>query len=912
MTRWYDIAPPHADIKAGDFDESVFAAKLGDVVDGTAPDDYSNAYPFYRKTYLTNGLEHLLQRVHRKLADGKGPGVVQLQTPFGGGKTHALILVWHYLENGTRIKSELPDGVDLVDANTAVIVGKDANVSEGFRDGSYTRRTLWGEIAYQLGGDAAYDKVKANDENRIAPGRADLRDLLAPLQPFVLLIDEVLEYVVRARGVKVEESTLGAQTLSFFDELTEAVAGLPNGLLIATLPSSEQEDFGDAALNDLGSIEKIFGRQQAIYTPVESQEVYSIIRQRLFADVDEAAMRDVVDRYVQFYQRHDDSFPSKATTGEYRSRMEQAYPFHPEVIDILYEKWSTFSSFQRTRGALQLLARVIERLYENGGIDLILPGDVDLGEAAIRNGFLEHLTPQHKGIVASDIVGGDEKSRQLDREHKQWNGLAERNATAIFLHSFTAETQDRGIDVDTIKLDVLRPDENHPLVDSVLRQQSKTLWYLNTRGDQYYFSNVPNLNRMVVDKKALVAQERVRDTLRRKVSNQLGQAFEAHRWPASSGEVPDDRALKLVVWDPENEAPSDQTLRDWIRKCGDGPRVYKNTLLFALPDADRHTRLQDRIRQQLALSAIRQEIEEGEHPALEDKTAEVTRRIRKIDDEYPQKVRELYHVAALPVDNGGDGIERENFGPPPAGAASLTDWFFDKLSERRSGKILRRAPSASFLKQKFLPDDEPISLRSVAEQFYKDVRLPMLRDDRWLTEAIAKGVGEGTFGLVRKADDEDVDPQSIQFGRRPGDVHLDEAGWLLVPAEQAREWAETARKERSTSAAEASTAGDSSDEGGSDQERGVEEPDERVEAPTDDTLDRVAFRASNVSANRFVDVYRGVIQPLVQEAGDFDISFEVDVSANDGVSKQVVEQQVMETLRQLGAEVERRDDTSEE
>jgi hypothetical protein len=186
----------------------------------------------------------------------------------------------------------------------------------------------------------------------------------------------------------------------------------------------------------------------------------------------------------------------------------------------------------------------------------------------------------------------------------------------------------------------------------------------------------------------------------------------------------------------------------------------------------------------------------------------------------------------------------------------------------------------------------------------------MLRADRWLSKAIATGVEEGTFGLVRKADDEDVEPQSVQFRHLPRNVHLDEAGWLLVPTEQAREWAEMARQERSMSTTEDSPASGSSDEDDTDQEPGGDKSDGPTGSSTDDTLDRVAFRASNVSADRFVDVYRGVIQPLVQEVGSFDVSFEIDVSAEEGVSKRVFEQQVLETLRQLGAEVERRDDAA--
>jgi predicted AAA+ superfamily ATPase len=346
MQNWFDIITPHEDIRKGHFDEAVFAAKLGDVTSGEAPPDYNGPYAFYKKTYITSGLENLLQRVSEKLSGGKGPGVVQLQTPFGGGKTHALILTYHYLTSGERVEGLLPDGVEQQSPHLATIVGTDANASEGFETDGVQRHTLWGELAYQLGGEDALGKIEANDQNRTSPGRKSLRDVLEPLQPFCILLDEALEYVVRARGVEVGDTTLGAQTLSFFQELTEAVSSLPRGLMIATLPSGENEDFSDDKARNLGKIQQIFGRLEAIYTPVQGEEVYSIIRRRLFeAPDDQDDVREIIDQYVRRYGQHKDELPAKVREGDYRRKMERAYPFHPEVIDILYEKWGTFASF---------------------------------------------------------------------------------------------------------------------------------------------------------------------------------------------------------------------------------------------------------------------------------------------------------------------------------------------------------------------------------------------------------------------------------------------------------------------------------------------------------------------------------------------------------------------------------------
>ncbi len=916
MPKWYSVAPPHDDIKQGDFDESVFAAKLGDVVTGDAPPDYNDPYAFFQKTYLTKGLEKLLQSVHRKLEGGKGPGVVELQTPFGGGKTHALILVYHYLKNGDRVKEELPDDVGLLSPNISAIVGTDINPSEGFRTGDLVRHTLWGQIAYQLGGQQAYSAIASNDKNRISPGRKDLRAMLEPLQPFAILLDEVLEYVVRARGIGIEDSTLGSQTLSFLQELTEAVSSLDQGLLIATLPSSEQEDFGESEQQNLAKMEKIFGRLEAIYTPVEGEEIYSIIRRRLFERPDEAEVRSVVDEYVQTYQKNRNDLPGKATSGDFRRKMELSYPFHPEVIDILYEKWSTFSSFQRTRGALRLLARVAEDLYEREeAIDLILPGDINLGKSAIREEFLRHLGPEYEGVIDSDIAGDNAKSQRLDSENRSWDHLAQRNATSIFLHSFAADQNERGIDLPYIKVDVARPDTPLTLVTDVLQKQRQELWYLNTRGDQeYFFSNVPNLNRVVIDKKSQVQRTSVRKELKTRIESELGNKLRTYLWPSSGDKIPDNQELKLAVLDPD-ENYEDRELRRWIDKKGQSYRTYKNTLIFAVPDDDRHVRFENKIKDYLALQEISDGIDRGDYSALEEQKDEVQRRIQNLTDDFPRKVREMYQVAKVPVMNG-KSLEEIDFGQPAVGRENLDTWFRRKLNSQMHGKILGRPPSANLIRSKFLDNGNEIALSDILEQFYRNPGLPALDDPELIAESIANGVQDGSFGLARR-EDVDLTPSSVKINQplSTSQVNFQEEGWVLITALKADDLQEEVQPE--------SPGPDGGDTAGGDGETGSpgdsptrsprgdgtppsteSEPGGSDSEPEEETVQQLSLRISGVPTGKLNDLHRGVLRPLIREAGEFEFTIEFEVESEEGIPEKKIEQQVMETLRQLGAEVE--------
>ncbi|MEP0548097.1 MAG: DUF499 domain-containing protein [Rhodothermales bacterium] len=905
MRNWFDLIAPHEDIRKGHFDESVFAADLGDVAAGRAKPDYQDPYAFYRKTYLTRALSVLLEKVHAKLSKGEGPAVVQLQTPFGGGKTHALVLVWHYLTNGEEIAELLPEGVAPLDAHVAAVVGTGFDPLQGRDTDGVHRQTLWGELLYQLGGPEAYRAVEEHDRQRVAPGKDVLHPVLERLQPFTILLDELLEYVVGARSVEAGDETLGAQTLKFLKALTDTVAVLDRGLVVATLPSSELEDFGDAEQHNLAQLEKVFGRVESIETPVEGEEVYSIIRRRLFDEVkDEAAVRAVVDAYVSTYAEHRDELPQKVRSADYRRKMVLAYPFHPDVVDILYEKWGTFPSFQRTRGVLRLLANVVEDLYQREtNLDLILPGDISLERSTIRQEFVKHIGSQYESVIGSDVAGTEAKSQALDEDNRGWKHLAERNATAVFLHSFTADKAHAGATLPYVKLAVVRPETIPSLVTDVLEKQKKELWYLSTRGDEVYFSNVPNLNRMKLDRMVQQSPAAVREELEKRVKRELGTQLSCIAWPRSGESVSDNTLLKLVVVDPEGETDPER-LKGWIERRGEGFRVYKNTLFFALPDTQTYARIADAVRELLALQEIEPEIARDERPAMQEKRAEVKRRIRELEEGFPLKVRELYRTAAVPRANGE--LETVDLGQPAVGRQNLDSWYTAELADPSRGDILRQPPSPRYLQTKFLGVGEPVSLDKVLEQFYKDPGLPALPDPSLLSEAVAAGVQNGTFGLGHQGAD-GVVPASVRFEESVASsaITLTEDD-VLLPAETAE-----ALKKEAKAAQPELPLGDGP--GGTlepevDTANATATPSPSIaEVPPQNlkSYQRLDLRFSGVRVSQIADLNRGVFRPLTQAAGDFALTIELKVEAKDGIQRAVIEQQVLETLRQLGAHIER-------
>ncbi len=913
MKNWFDIIPPHEDIRSGQFDEAVFAADLGDVAAGTAAPDYNDPYLFFKKTYLTEGLRHLLLRVNQKLVQGQGGSVVEIQTPFGGGKTHSLVAIYHTLKHGDAIRELLPPGMDLPRPRMSVIAGNHWNPLEGTTTEGLTRHTFWGEIAYQIGGREGYEAFRRNDEARVSPGKADLRAFLEAHQPCILLFDEILEYVNRAGDVRDRSDVaLSTQTFSFFQELTEAVATLPYAMMVVTLPSSYLEDFGEQQEASLARLNKIFGRVESIETPVQGEEVYAVIRRRLFEveRLKAGEMRKVVHAYFQAYQQVRDDLPAKARDVAWRDKLELAYPFHPDVIDTLYEKWSTFSSFQRTRGVLRLLAHVVEDLYHREvNLDLILPGDLNLGHPQVRQEFLRHTGPEFEGVIGSDIAGHEAKAPALDAENRGWSHLAQRIATAVFFHSFSADETARGATLPYVKLAVMRSDTIPALVTEVLQRLTHTLWYLNTEGERAYFSRIPNLNRMILDKKELYNQ-RYEERMRALIEQELGSRMSTYLWPASGDGIPDNRTLKLVVLHPEQP---EGVIETWSARKGTTFREYRNTLIFALADTGAFAKLKEDVKTVLALEEIEDEIRRGTSPLPEERRGEVQRRKHGITRDFSYNVRRMYHRLRT-ADRTLD------LGTPTAGQETLTGWYWRELTSMDHGVIVEHL-HYRMLVNRLLSNADQVATAVVLDQFYKNPQLPLPASEGVVARAIQLGVQEGALGLAELRDGE-PEPESLRFRSpvaldavdfSPHQVVLtrERAERILAELEARRAAATRATEEAERTEAQTVTGtdavpvtpvvsgehvpgGDSGISGGGISE--ISDPD----AP----YHRLRLVIADIPAGKIADVNRGIFLPLSNLADDgLTFTLEIDVTSEEGIPARTLEQTIKETVRQIGARV---------
>ncbi|MEK7670985.1 MAG: DUF499 domain-containing protein, partial [Bacteroidota bacterium] len=469
MTAFHTIAIPHDDILQGRLTMDVFAADLWEVFKGRGVDEYRKPELFFQKTYETEGLKTLLDVVGKRLAGKGGDPVLQIQTPFGGGKTHTLIAMYHKAAEWG--------------AKRVVMVGTSMSAKD----------TLWGSLEEQLTGK------RTNFKDLTSPGRTDeFRDMLANAGPVMILMDEVLEYITKASGVTVGESTLADQTIAFMQELTETVSTLDKVVLIITLPSSNMPNMNAKSQQLLQNLQSVSGRMEKIYSPVQEHEITKVIGLRLFSHIDKKKAGKVINQFVEYATR-ESLLPAGVEASEYRSRFEDSYPFLPEVVDILYQRWGSYFTFQRTRGALRLLALVIYSLKENN-LPYITLSDFDLANQEIRQELLKHIGMEFNGVIAADITGPESGATKINAvlgKAHQGLRLGERVTTAIFMYSFSGGVE-RGVTLSEIKRNATTLENPSAIVSEAVEELKGRLFYIQSQAGKYFFTNHANLNHLLL------------------------------------------------------------------------------------------------------------------------------------------------------------------------------------------------------------------------------------------------------------------------------------------------------------------------------------------------------------------------------------------------------------------------------
>lgn len=642
LKPWREVVLPHKDVASGRYQQAEFAADLWQVHLGEGTDEYRNPAEFFRRTFLTESLKSMLVNAVQRLGGQGGDPVVQLQTNFGGGKTHSMLALYH-LFSGTGHTDLAGVGTVMLEAGVkslptvrrVVLVGN--KISPGnptIKSDGTVVHTLWGELAWQLGGKQAYARVKADDERATSPGDV-LRELFKEYGPCLVLIDEWVAY---ARQLH-DQSDLpagGFETqFTFAQVLTESAKLAGNCLLVISLPASDTsgsphtnaddvEVGGQRGREALDRLRNVVGRVESSWRPASAEEGFEIVRRRLFeplAEPDQFKDRDVVARaFADLYRTQSAEFPADCRDAGYEARIKAAYPIHPEIFDRLYSDWSTLVKFQRTRGVLRLMAAVIHSLWEKGDKNpLIMPANISIDDPRVQFELTRYLTDNWAPVIEKDVDGQNSLPLRVDGEVPNLGKYAacRRVARTIYLGSAPlTQAAHRGIEDRRVKLGCVIPGETPAIFGDALRRLASVATYLYQDGQRYWYSTQPTVTKLADDRAEQLKREpdkvvfEMHRRLRENVDSQKGEFSRAHCLPQSGQDVPDDLDARLVVLGSEYPYSKDidnsavVAAKAILESRGNAPRLFRNTLVFLAADKTRLQDLDEAVRKYLAWESI--------------------------------------------------------------------------------------------------------------------------------------------------------------------------------------------------------------------------------------------------------------------------------------------------------------------
>jgi hypothetical protein len=819
MKSWRNVARPHEDVLKGTFQQAEFAVDLNAVYRGGGTNDYKDPISFFKRTYITKGMEQLLSQVARRLSGGDGDPVIHLQTAFGGGKTHTMLAVFHLATRKSELSSlmGIPEllkkaGVtSLPEAKVAVIDGTALSPGQAWVRGKNSIKTLWGELAWQLGGDDGFAMVKDADANGTSPGKEVLETLLKKHSPCVILIDELVAYVRQFQDGKTLSGGTFDSNLSFAQALTEAVKGVPHAVILASLPESEIEAGSERGVAALKALGKIFNRVQALSKLVEAEEAFEIVRRRLFEPITDHKARDeVCTAYSQTYAREGRFLPPETQEARYFHRLKDAYPIHPEVFDRLYEDWTTIEGFQRTRGVLKLMAKVISRLWAEGNLDpLIMPGSLPLADAGVRSEMTNLFAPGWDTVVDRDIDGDRADTTLLETSEPRFGEMnaAKRVARTLFLGTAPASVGavkgQKGLSQARVILGCLKPGEAPSVYSDALYRLSERLHYLNSTGGgeniRYWFDTRANLRREMEERKRrfeekLEVDRRIEEVLKKVFSGST--LFDGiHVFPEDS-EIPDDSALRLVVLPPEawflKEARRqvDEAVLSRLKRCGDRPRHRGNRLLFVAPDNGVLNRLRDSVRTVLAWGSIVKDIDEGRLNSDLSQRRQAEGELEQAAEILPRVARECFKWLLCPVqeDATDPTISIEAHSISTSGGSAMSELERICKDNELVYSVWSEHHLKSLLKEYYWKPDQPeVLAREIWEASLKYVYLPRFKGIDVFEAVIRRGSGSADFFGAAQGKE---GAKYLDFNFGQGGVSYSNA-LLLIEPETARAYAAT-------------------------------------------------------------------------------------------------------------------------
>lgn len=781
---------PRPEILTGDLSLDLFAAKLRLVVEGNAPQIYQQPDQFFANTFETNGLKCLIEEVFGRLTGmDVGAPVIRLETSFGGGKTHDELALWHIAKKGREIEGldRFVDNLEKIPAfpiQVAAVDGRDIDPESGtyHPETGITTYTLWGEIAYQIGGIDGYQLLRGSDQSGISPGTSVLERLITD-QPTLIILDEVARYLRAAKAKVIGQSTLSEQVVAFLFSLMDLAASCNNLVFVYSLASAS--DTFAQETTDLQELIRASARQERILSPSSDVEVYNIVKQRMFNSISEQSAQRAADEYLGAYRASRVDLPDGCKDASYGQAIAQSYPFHPELFNLLTKKIASIPEFQRTRGALRLFARVVRYLWqEQEGRNpeaprlpmmMIHPHHLPIGvEREITSDLTSRLQrPSMDLPIKADIHNPDGRQAHAQVQDQEWLAAAKPPFSSwvsrtIFLHSLTQGISS-GLRRSELNLSLLMPNVEIGFVDRALERLTKVAWYLDFDPITTIarFKEEPSINKIIAEEKEQIGLTEAKEELRKRRDTIFAtRFFDCIPGPEGPHEV-DDRsdtiALCLIDFNEATlNASTDGTpslVEQIFNNTGESGkfRIFRNRLLFLLANKQELDRAIDLTREYKAVQSILRsqnrldDLSESQQRDLKKKEGDLDLAVRiALTNAY----RHLFYPSQDPI-KAPKGLMHY---PLPAqdsstikGKNNQQDVILKALKDCSKIRPDEAQPFApAYILQKVWPSGlDQWTTKALREAFAKDLNLNILLDAELskLRDTIRQGLLDGQWDL---------------------------------------------------------------------------------------------------------------------------------------------------------------------
>ena len=782
LPYWWEVCIPRDGFRnPANIDESLFAATLGGVFAGSARDEFLDPVHFLSHTHFTENLTRMVRDTVNRMAGGDGPSVTEIQTPFGGGKTHALLTLYHLINNPAKaimvpgVREALGELEIPPKARVLVFDGYEAGAEPIMKEDGASVSTLWGELTHQLGAGVYSRLIMDSDGRGQAPGNAVFRQVLEEAAPCLILLDELVSYLVKLKFSSIRRSqNLYRQTVQFLQDTLQLVGNTPGVCVLLSLPQSLREFGGlnpEQLQRELGILEDIQPRADRVVskrTPVNDEEIYLLMSKRLFESVDSEAADRVVRAYRGIYARTPASYDSSVTSQDYMRQQKAAYPIHPELIDVLYKKWSTAPDFPRTRATLQLLASIVADQWANRReVYSIQSAHVDLERERIRTRIVSAAGSGggFDGVVAADIIGGDAHADMQDQDrgsdyarHHIGRGVA----TTLLMHSFGGRERS-GATSHELRLGTVSPNVGPEYVAEVLNTLEERLWYVHREGEALRFQTRPNIYRVIAQTAAEQPVSAVSERLRAEVDAVVGAAdgFRVLAWVGEDGQVPDNPEPTIAVLPSRfavsgvegNGSPAgDVPVRQLWDRVGGGLRQWRNALILISPDQELWGRAEEAVREVLAYDSVIASTQGKDVNLTQLELRDLRSRGDAKRDSLRTSVATAYRWVYYPEENG---LVTASLAVPATTGEKIARRVVQRLSDQDYGtpKILSRMGAVYFNARVgprlWKDESEALDLSDALRRFPQWTFLPLLpnREDT-LRNCIREGVSQNLWAVA--------------------------------------------------------------------------------------------------------------------------------------------------------------------